>query len=99
MVYSEITAIIIALVDLVIPGNLHVSGCHCILTRHPGSKVTLKDTSSNGTLLNGKRLDKNIEVYCVVYYMYTEVCPVVSYMDYIEVYPLMYSLLLQHMHI
>lgn len=45
-----------------IPGNLHVSGCHCVLTRHLGSKVTLKDTSSNGTLLNGKRVEKNMEV-------------------------------------
>lgn len=43
-----------------IPDNKHVSGCHCVLSRNP--RVTLRDTSTNGTLINNKRVKKNIEV-------------------------------------
>ena len=39
------------------------SGVHCVLLRR-GKKggPAIKDVSSNGTLLNGKRLDKQLEV-------------------------------------
>lgn len=50
------------LADLVIADNKHVSGCHCVLNRGSTLKATLKDTSSNGTLLNHKRLRKGMEV-------------------------------------
>ena len=48
------------LADLVIPDNKHVSGCHCVLSKTP--KATLKDTSTNGTLLNNKRVQRNVQV-------------------------------------
>ena len=51
-------------VDYVVD-NQHVSGCHCILSRRDAEgKVSLKDTSTNGTLLNGKRLKRNVNVGC-----------------------------------
>ncbi len=39
------------------------SGIHCVITRR-GRKggPAVKDLSSNGTLLNGKHLDKKLEV-------------------------------------
>ncbi len=49
--------------DYAISNNKHVSGCHCVFKRiNLGYKKILEDTSTNGTLLNGKRLKKNIEV-------------------------------------
>ncbi len=39
-----------------------MSGRHCELSRSTGCKAFLKDVSSNGTLLNGKRIAKNVEV-------------------------------------
>lgn len=56
---------ILDLVDYVISGNQHVSGRHCELIRGVGSVAYLKDVSSNGTLLNGKRITKNAEVGAV----------------------------------
>ena len=45
-----------------IAGNQHVSGRHCEVRRGGGLMAFLKDVSSNGTLLNGKRITRNVEV-------------------------------------
>ena len=48
--------------DLVIPGNKFMSTVHCVFVRGQGGQALLKDTSTNGTLLNGSRLERNAEV-------------------------------------
>lgn len=48
--------------DLVIPGNKFVSTVHCVFVRGEGGRALIKDTSTNGTLLNGSRLARNSEV-------------------------------------
>lgn len=48
--------------DVMVPDN-RVSGLHCvILRRGKNGGPALKDMSTNGTLLNGQRLDKSEEV-------------------------------------
>ncbi len=48
--------------DLEIADNRFVSTSHCVLVRGEGGWVSLNDTSTNGTLLNGTKLDKNTSV-------------------------------------
>lgn len=45
--------------NLCITNSKLVSNHHCVLMRDDGGKVLLKDTSSNGTLVNGKLIKKN----------------------------------------
>lgn len=48
-----------------ISDNNLVSTLHCVLMKGTeGRGVAIKDTSTNGTLLNGKKLDKGEEVSC-----------------------------------
>ena len=49
--------------SLYITNSKLVSNRHCVLIRDDDGKVVLKDTSSNGTLVNGKLIKKN-EVCC-----------------------------------
>ena len=49
--------------DLVISKNQFVSTTHCVLVRGGGGEVWIRDTSTNGTLLNGTRLERNKEVW------------------------------------
>lgn len=49
--------------DLVIPKNQFVSTSHCVLVRDDGGEVWIRDTSTNGTLLNGTKLERNKEVW------------------------------------
>ena len=39
-----------------------MSTVHCVFVRGQGGQALLKDTSTNGTLLNGSRLERNAEV-------------------------------------
>lgn len=48
--------------DLVIPENKFVSTVHCVFVKGEGGRAHIKDTSTNGTLLNGSRLERNVEV-------------------------------------
>jgi E3 ubiquitin-protein ligase CHFR len=48
--------------DLVISGNQLVSSRHCLLHRDEEGGKWVSDTSTNGTLLNNKRLEKNKKV-------------------------------------
>ena len=48
--------------DLVILDNMFVSIQHCVLLRDEEGEKWVRDLSSNGTLLNGKRLERNKEV-------------------------------------
>ena len=48
-----------------IANNALVSTMHCVLMKGPGAGgggVVIKDTSTNGTLLNGKKMVKGEEV-------------------------------------
>lgn len=46
-----------------ISGNQFVSTAHCVLGRGEGGELWIQDTSTNGTLLNGARLERNKEVW------------------------------------
>ena len=49
--------------DLTISNNSMVSNLHCVLMKGvEGKGVVIKDTSTNGTLLNGKKMAKGEEV-------------------------------------
>ena len=49
--------------DLTIDGNSLVSSKHCVLMKGAEERgVVIKDTSTNGTLLNGKKMVKGEEV-------------------------------------
>lgn len=48
--------------ELVISGNSFVSTQHCLLLRDEEGGKWVSDVSTNGTLLNGKRLEKNKRV-------------------------------------
>lgn len=49
--------------DLTISNNSMVSNLHCVLMKGAeGKGVVIKDTSTNGTLLNGKKMAKGEEV-------------------------------------
>ena len=47
-----------------ITNNALVSTMHCVLMKGAGRRgVVIKDTSTNGTLLNGKKMAKGEEVW------------------------------------
>ena len=48
--------------DLVIPNNKFVSTRHCQLLRDEEGRKWVRNTCTNGMLLNGKRVEKNKEV-------------------------------------
>ena len=48
--------------DLVLSNNRFVSTAHCVFVRGEGGWVSVRDTSTNGTLLNGSRLQKDTDV-------------------------------------
>ena len=48
--------------DIIITGNRFVSSNHCELTRGEDGGTWIRDTSTNGTLLNGSRLTRNSRV-------------------------------------
>ena len=55
--------VILAAADLMISNNTLVSTLHCALMKGAeGRGVVIKDTSTNGTLLNGKKMIKGEEV-------------------------------------
>ena len=49
--------------DLVISNNSFVSSLHCVLLKSGEGAASIKDTSTNGTLLNGTKLNKDEEVH------------------------------------
>ncbi|XP_066018699.1 E3 ubiquitin-protein ligase CHFR isoform X4 [Pocillopora verrucosa] len=48
--------------DISFPGCKFVSGHHCTITRDPGGTVWLQDFSTNGSLLSGKKIDKEKKI-------------------------------------
>lgn len=50
--------------DFILAENKFVSALHCVFMRGEGGEALLKDVSTNGTLLNGSRLEKNMQVSC-----------------------------------
>ena len=45
--------------DLVVEGNRCISSVHCRLVRRGAGETLVQDSSSNGTMLNGKRLPRD----------------------------------------
>ncbi|XP_073257835.1 E3 ubiquitin-protein ligase CHFR-like isoform X2 [Porites lutea] len=48
--------------DISFAGCKFVSGHHCSLSRDPDGKIWIEDVSTNGSLLNGKKITKNEKI-------------------------------------